>query len=328
MTTAIGFNKTGYDPFIDFIKAYAIICVLIGHTLPVTYLMYGLWAGMQVPLFILVQTFHFYKKEGARLNIKKIFQRVVLPFVVVGLLELLFIYLVSKEHYDNPLIKKWLLKGGGYGPGSYYPIIYVQIALLLPCFSWVLNSLNRSRLILFFIVVAEVLEVTCSLIQPPEWLYRLLAIRYLFLILLGWLWVKDGITLNRKMVILSLLSALAIIYFEYVVVYFHVDNEPWFFNTAWTFHRWPCYYFCANGLVFLLHVIWECLNKTEWINSLIKELAKSSYEIFLVQMCVCYARGFLHMPGSVSIFVVWTISILGGIAFNRINSMFFRIKSK
>ena len=162
----------------------------------------------------------------------------------------------------------------------------------------------------------------------PEWLYRLLAIRYLFLILLGWLWVKDGITLNRKMLILSIVSVLAIIYFEYVAVYFHINNEPWFFNTVWTFHRWPCYYFCANGLVFILHVIWKRLDKFKWINFLIKELAKSSYEIFLVQMCVCYALGFLHMPVAVGIIVVWFFSIMGGIAFNRINNMFFRIKAK
>jgi len=60
----VSFNKTGYDPFIDFIKAYAILCVLIGHTLPFTdYWGYGLWAGMQVPLFVLVQVFHGFKKD-------------------------------------------------------------------------------------------------------------------------------------------------------------------------------------------------------------------------------------------------------------------------
>lgn len=34
MHASVVFNKTGYDPFLDFIKAYAIIMVLIGHTLP------------------------------------------------------------------------------------------------------------------------------------------------------------------------------------------------------------------------------------------------------------------------------------------------------
>lgn len=328
MTSAISFNRTGYDPFIDFIKAYAIICVLIGHTLPVTYLGYGLWAGMQVPLFILIQTFHFYKKDFTRPNIKKIFQRVLIPFVVIGLLEFLVLFLFTANDGFKQMLFKLLANGGAYGPGSYYPLIYAQIALLLPCFRLAFNKLNRTQLIWFFLLLAEGLEVLCSFIQPPEWLYRLLAIRYLFLILLGWIWVKDGIILNSKMVILSVVSALLIIYFEYVAVYFHIDNEPWFFNTAWTFHRWPCYYFCANGLIYLLHVVWEWLHENEWINCCIKELAKSSYEIFLVQMCACYAKSLMHVQGVVGVLAVWTISIVGGIAFNRFNNKIFRVKVK
>lgn len=328
MTTAIQFNKTGYDPFIDFIKAYAIICVLIGHTLPVTYMSYGLWAGMQVPLFILVQTFHFYKKEDTRLNISKILHRVVLPFVLIGLVEFFVLCALDSNFDYNQLVIRWLSNGGGYGPGSYFPIIYIQIALLLPCFRFVLNRLNRKQLIWFFLILAEGLELICSLMQLSAWIYRLLAIRYLFLILLGWLWVKDGIKLNRRMIFLSVVSASSILYFEYVAVFFHIDNEPWFFNTAWTFHRWPCYYFCANGLVYLLHAIWQWLNKSEKINCIIKELAKSSYEIFLVQMCVCYAIRILHIPVVAGILIAWIISLVGGIAFNRINNMIFRIKAK
>ena len=56
MNYTITFNKSGYDPLIDFIKAYAILCVLMGHTFP--YLkasVDSLWYGMQVPLFVLVQ---------------------------------------------------------------------------------------------------------------------------------------------------------------------------------------------------------------------------------------------------------------------------------
>lgn len=30
----ITLNKSDYEPFFDFIKAYAILCVLMGHTIP------------------------------------------------------------------------------------------------------------------------------------------------------------------------------------------------------------------------------------------------------------------------------------------------------
>ena len=81
MSKVITFNKDGYDPFIDVIKAYAIICVLVGHTFP--YLDktgYCLWCDMQVPLFALVQVFHVFKKENQSFNCKKILWRIFIPF--------------------------------------------------------------------------------------------------------------------------------------------------------------------------------------------------------------------------------------------------------
>lgn len=62
----ISLNKDGYEPFIDFLKAYAILCVVVGHALPVAlydYTLFYIWGGMQVPMFVLVQTFHVYKKD-------------------------------------------------------------------------------------------------------------------------------------------------------------------------------------------------------------------------------------------------------------------------
>ena len=322
MTSAYFFNKTGYDPFIDFIKAYAIICVLIGHTLPVTGMGYGLWAGMQVPLFILVQTFHYYKKEDSKLNITKLFQRIILPFIVIGLLE--FGVLCILNGGGDNLALEGIKNGGGYGPGSYFPLIYIQIALLLPCFRGLFNRFSSNQLLCLFLLIAEGLEILCSLLQLPDWIYRLLAIRYVFLIYLGWEWVRDGIKLNWKMIALSVLSALTIIYFEDVSSFFHINNEPWFFNTAWKFHRWPCYYYCANGLVYLLYMVWRRIKNNAIIWKGVKILAKSSYEIFLVQMCACLIKGRLTIPTIAVVLIIWAISIAGGIALNMMINRFLK----
>ena len=197
----ISFNKQGYDPFIDFIKAYAIICVLIGHTVPYTYMMYagyGLWAGMQVPLFILIQVFHYYKKENPKLSIKTLFQRIIFPFLIFGVFTFVILVLSGKEQDVKWLLIKGLRNGGGYGPGSYYPIIYLQITLLLPIFRVLFIKMSKKTLFWIFLFISEGLEILCSLTQPPAWLYRILAIRYVFLIYLGWLWVKDGIKMDWK----------------------------------------------------------------------------------------------------------------------------------
>lgn len=318
MNKVITFNKTGYDPFIDFIKAYAIICVLIGHTLPVDKYGYGLWAGMQVPLFVLVQVFHFYKKDYTCIDLCKIAKRILIPFAVFGIL--LFIILAfTSRHGVKSLIVNGIANGGGYGPGSYYPCIYLQIALLLPCFRVVFKKLNTKQVFWFFLILAEVLEIICSFLQPPEWLYRILSIRYVFLIYLGWIWVKEGIKIDKKMIILSGISMLTIIYFENIAVNYSINNEPWFFNTLWYSHRWPCYFYVAFGLVFMLHFIWRHLRNT-WVNKCISVLSKSSYEIFLMQMAtICIVNALnLNMSSILKIALIWIISIIGGIGLSSI----------
>ena len=108
----IEFVKNGYDPFIDFIKAYAIICVLLGHTIPdADKWGYFLWAGMQVPLFILIQTFHFYKKKS-NLSIKKILVRVIIPFVLISAVTFLLKVLQGGIGAKS-LIISGLANGGG-----------------------------------------------------------------------------------------------------------------------------------------------------------------------------------------------------------------------
>ncbi len=101
----VSFNTKGHDNFIDFIKAYAIICVLFGHTFPwLDKVAYGAWAGMQVPLFILIQAFHTYKRDNLKINIKKIFQRVLLPFLVIELLTFGLSILVLDYKYNELIL--------------------------------------------------------------------------------------------------------------------------------------------------------------------------------------------------------------------------------
>lgn len=277
----VSFNKSGYDPFIDFIKAYAIICVLIGHTLPShDYWGYGLWAGMQVPLFVLVQAFHSFKKDIPNINLKKIFLRVFLPYILVQSIALLYLL-----NIDSTKLYFFLLSGGA-GPGSYYPWVFIQIALLLPIIKkWIdKNQKDKTKVFISFLVICESFEILLSIIDLPDGLYRLFAIRYIFLLYLAWIWVRDGIIINKRTTFLSFLSFIAIIYFEY----FSVDDEVLFYNTAWKYHRWPCYYFVAVWGVYLLRILYELLCGRTYIMRSIRLLAKCSYEIFLTQMIVIY----------------------------------------
>ena len=323
----ISFNKTGYDPFIDFIKAYAIICVLFGHTLPFhDYWGYGLWAGMQVPLFVLVQAFHSFKKGSRDTNLKKIFLRVVLPYMMVQSLALIYFLCVAPTKLNSFLLS------GGVGPGSYYPWIFIQIAFLLPIVNkWLdKNKDNKTKVLIIFLVMCEAFEILFSVIDLPDGIYRLLAVRYIFLFYFAWVWVKDGIVINILTTLLSVLSFIAIIYFEY----FSIDDEVLFYKTAWKYHRWPCYYFVAIWGGYLLRMLYESLCSIKYIMKSTRLLAKCSYEIFLVQMIVLsvypsgYIKDLIIMSGInsqvmvdfvqliIRILVVFNFSIFLGYYFN------------
>lgn len=323
----ITFNKSGYDPFIDYIKAFAIIFVLIGHTFPfLNYWAYGLWMGIQVPLFVLVQSFHCFKKEKASFHFVKTLWRVVVPFLVIQILLFAFSYVKNGDSDVVVVLKKFGISGG-LGPGSYYPWVYLQIAILLPFVKkWIIKG-KKWQIVLMSIIICESLEVVSAVTDLPDFIYRLLAIRYFFLFYFAWVWVKEGVTINKKTVLLSLLTLFVAIYFYY----FSIDDEPFFYHTKWKCHRWPCYYYVAIGGIYLLHLIYQRIKSYEFLDKSIRLLAKSSYEIFLIQMAILvilpsvhstteilnsigigtptYVRGILFF---IKIAIVFIVSIWGG----------------
>ena len=158
MERSISFNLKGYDPFLDFIKAYAIICVLIGHTFPfLDYLGYGLWAGMQVPLFVLIQVFHNFKKETISFNFSKLFWRVFCPFFLVQVLIYACMYVISQKDALSLLYEMAI--DGGFGPGAYFPWVYLQIALILCCLFKVINKYGKIVNLIVALIVCEGFEL-------------------------------------------------------------------------------------------------------------------------------------------------------------------------
>lgn len=331
MDKVVKFNLEGYDPFIDFIKAYAIICVLIGHVLPnLNYIGYGLWAGMQVPLFILVQVFHSLKKDPVKIRISKLWWRILFPFFLIQATAYLLCSLFWREYLS--LVVSEMVESGGFGPGSYFPWVYIQMALLLTVVSKYISRVAPAQLAIISIVICEGFEILSSIVNLSDEVHRLLAIRYFFLIYLGWIWVKEGIVINKKNIILSFLSLLSVIYFEY----FSVDDEPLFYNTAWSFHRWPCYYYVAILGSYLLYLLYLKVKKSNAVFSFVKKLGKCSYEIFLIQMIfiplfppLYFIPDVLYLSFVIRISLLFVLSIfLGGLFHRFYNSMVIRYVQK
>ena len=170
---------------------------------------------------------------------------------------------------------------------------------------------------MIFIVACISFDMICSTIHLPEWIYRLTAIRYVFLIYLGMIWVQKEIRINIPTVFLSLVTIVATLFFYYS----DTDLQPLFFNTGWKTHRWICYFYVANILPCVLYKLYVQFSRIEWLNKLIIKIGKSSYEIFLVQMAVFVFLPFifnhLSLQEHIRLILLFlsevTISVLGGI---------------
>ena len=280
--TAFYLNKNGYDPFIDFIKGFCILSVILTHSLPTACqdcLLFMLWGGMAVPLFLLIQVFHAYKaglETPKKILPLKIVKRIVIPFFLTlcftGVIRILKGNLINEVFFD-------FLSGGG-GPGSYYPWIYIEFAVLLVLFRIFLKRLNCRQFFLIFLVMSILLEYFCSTIAITPWLYRIIFFRYIFLIPLGLDWVYNGIKLDKKRLSLSIVSICFIVLFQY----FNPNLEPFFFHTAWKSFHWVCYFFVAYLLMHILKHVYTHLG--ELPKHFILKCGKFSYNIFLVQMIV------------------------------------------
>lgn len=307
MTRTISFNKTGYDPFIDFLKAYSIICVIIAHILPpefYKYVLFQVWGDMQVPLFVLIQVFHAYKKGmKPKLNWNSLLKRICLPFIAVQAVIVGF-----KSLTGGGVLWTKFIYSGGYGPGSYYIWIYLQLVFLLAIIWPWLRRRSFKHLIFAFLILSICFEFLFSIIDFPDWLYRLLSVRYLFLIPLGLMWIEKGVLLDWKTILLSILSIFAVLFF----VFTNYDLEPFFYNTGWKAHRWICYFYIPILLTYGLYLIWEKIKQLQIAEKAVKWTATRSYEIFLSQMAVLVCLPFtyfsLMLDGIVG-FSIWAILV-------------------
>ena len=283
-------RRDGYDSFIDYLKGICILLVILTHCIPGILrhqILFSLWGGAAVPIFLIIQVFHTYKKgfdNVKKTNYVKLWQRIIKPFLWVELILIILVIglKIATGEFDNP--SKFfhnIIKFGGRGSGSYYPWIYIEFAIILPIIAPIFKKINGIYLAVAFILISELIEITCSLINMPEFIYRLLFIRYIFLIYLGYILVIKGYVLNWKTFLLSIISAASILVF----VYTKADFSPFiFYIPKWKSCHWICYFYIAFFLLFIFQFLYQRTIRHKRINDYIKKMGIYSYEIFLFQM--------------------------------------------
>lgn len=284
--TSFRFTKEGYDPFIDFLKGVCILWVVITHAItpPIhDYSLFCLWGDMAVPLFLMIQCVHVYKKEQqpSPISCGKIWKRIIKPFLYVQSIILTLGIAKDVVQQRSPLdfVNQFLLSGG-FGRGSYYPKMYLEFAILIPLFYPLFKRDSRmgGGVLLLISVVVEVLF--CYIDFYPLWQW--FCFRYLFLIYLGYMVATRGIKLNNKTVALSVLSVLFVLFSQYG----DVNMEPLFYDNPWTIYHWPAYIFVVFLLIPFLYLIFQKVPKR--VKQYTMLCGKYSYDIFLFQMLVFF----------------------------------------
>ena len=299
----IEFKKEGYDPQIDYIKGLCILFVVWTHCMnrgELSNILFPYWGDTAVPIFIIIQVFHYYKK-GVSVrtpSIPKLWKRILQPYILTQF----FMYYDMTDGAFSPTLY-WEKRG----PGSYYIFIYLEMALVIPLFAPLFRRLSTKWLLAIFLILSQLVEIVCSLTHCPDNIYRIIFPRYIFLIFIGYLLATKGLRLNKLTIIAGIFSML----FIYLFAYSRCDMEPVFCTSLvlWPLCHWVCYIYIAYFFLTFLKYTYTKLIKCNGLMSCIREIGKSSYEIYLFQ---------IFYYATISIYVENALSTIGSHPLQRI----------
>lgn len=281
----IEFKKTGYDPQIDYIKGLCILFVIWTHCIgreELGYMLFPYWGDTAVPIFLLIQVFHYYKKDvSLRMpSVIKLWKRILWPFIIMIALMFLvqfFIYFKATSGTFTPSLY-W----DNRGPGSYYIFVYLELAIVIPLFAPLFRRLPVKWLFVIFVVLSQLVELICSITQCPDNIYRITFFRYTFLIFIGYLLATKGLELNRFTILVGIISMV----FLYLFAYAGINMEPLFCThlSLWPLCHWVCYLYIAYFFLPFLKYTYTILRRYSFITTYIEKIGKYSYEIYLFQI--------------------------------------------
>lgn len=281
----IEFKKASYDPQIDYIKGLCILFVIWTHCISrgeLGCILFPYWGDTAVPIFLIIQVFHYYKK-GASFRVPntiKLWKRILQPFIIMIALMFLAQFLIYYDVTNGTFAPSFYWNKRG--PGSYYIFIYIEFALIIPLFAPILKKISVRWLFIIFVILSQLTELVCCIIQCPDNIYRILFFRYTFLIFLGFLLATKGLELNRLTFFGGIISIVSLYLFNYT----NIDMEPFFYTSLdnWKYCHWICYIYIAYFFLWFLKYTHTKLYKYKKIQKQIEIIGKYSYEIYLFQI--------------------------------------------
>lgn len=319
-------SQTDRYPVLDVLKGICIIFVIITHYgWGENQRLYGLFPytiDMAVPVFMIISGYVFanaYIKKGIThfedsYDISIILKRIIrytLPFLIAYIIELLLFYFEGVQLETVDIIAGFFL--GGFGPGSYYFPIMIQITFFLPIILFSMYKNPRIGLVFWFVFNAFY-EFIKTLVGLDQSIYRLSLFRYTFILSFGcFLFLQKNKKINK-----ALMWGAFAIGFSFILITQYLGYKTRIINTDWS---------CTSFMVglYIAPIVMLIIYKFGTFSFKILEIiGKASYNIFLTQL-VYYstASGYItKYTDNIVIHVIFNIAVcvLAGILFYLIEN--------
>ncbi|AGA70598.1 acetyltransferase, fucose-4-O-acetylase [Desulfitobacterium dichloroeliminans LMG P-21439] len=284
---------------LDYLKAICIIFVVITHTaissdLRIRFL-FPFYIDMAVPIFMIIsgytysmslenRSIHSVLEWFEAKNFSDKFLRIFSPFIIAFLIEI-----VDKVGIKNiidlriNINLKSIAIGfltGGWGPGSYYFPVLIQLLIIFPFIYFLIKQKNTVG-ITYIVLIQFLFEITIQLLKIPVSAYRLMFLRYLGCVMIGVIYYL------YKDVIKDVLKSNTILHILFSVGFVFIFSLRYLGYKPLIFKFWPTTSFPSAFYAFTLVYIFSKVDITQFsivLHNVLSILGKSSYHIFLVQM--------------------------------------------
>ena len=311
-------KKRNYN--IDIIKGLAIVAVILIHSLTDEMLLailspFYIWQA--VPVFLLLAGYNtaesFQRRGYVSLdqfyNFSFLYskvERLVYPFLFIWILQVIAHYLILDGLSFTTLVTS--LFTGGWGPGSYFILVIIQATLLLPLIYLLMKkNLAAGTIILF--IISILLDVICMMIDVPGSVYRVIIVRYVFVLVLGvWLSLNPGKINYKWLIPLPIMSAVYI-----AGVYYEEWN--FFVERYWQSQHAPSYFWTLLLVIIGLKAYQFTAGNP--LSRLLVKMGKASYHIYLIQMFYFWliSDSVSNLPVIIYLVLSLTICIVFGLLF-------------
>lgn len=329
---AVSSNGKKRIELLDYLKAVCVLMVIITHydwtdkSSPV----FTMLINMAVPVFMIISGYNFAmsnaKKAEGKLSkmysweiLKPKLVRFLVPYLLVCIIE---IPLRLAYGRDAGLARTFL--EGGYGPGSYYVPVMMQLLLVFPII-YILIAKNAKLGIFLVGSVNLLFEVAVRVFEIEKHDYRLSVGRYLLLVALGcylYLYPKDRIK-NWQ------LATMFVIGVAYIVAVFELKYKLPLFR-YWKTTAMPVAFYIFPIIVVLFRKFYYSTIPGS-IGRLLTWIGQASYHIFLVQMVYFhfdFGGSIMQAPWYIAVPFDILVTVPFGLAFcefdNRLMNMMKR----